>query len=80
MSSIFNNKITKTKKLDKHSVMRLSKNDANGRIFVEFASEDGKLVLQKSFQNNYFGNKEAEEFQDTIKSIGDLKAYFKIKE
>ena len=75
----FENKILKKKKLDKEANLKISQNEMSGRIFVEFSSESAKLVLQKSFQNTYEGNKEAQEFSKTIKSIKDLKKYFGIK-
>lgn len=72
----FEVKILKKKKLDKELNIKVTQNEMSGRIFVEFSSEDGKLVLQKSFQNTYEGTKEAEQFQKNIKSIKDLRKYF----
>ena len=72
----FENKILKRKVLDKELKLVVSQNEMSGRIFVDFKSEDGKLVLQKSFQNTYEGKKEAEAFQKSIRSIADLKKYF----
>jgi hypothetical protein len=72
-------KILKNKKLDKELTLKMSQNLMSGRIFVEFASENGRMVLQKSFQNTYDGNKEAQEFSKKFKSIKDLKKYFGIK-
>jgi len=69
-------KTIKSKKIDKECLLKITQNESNGRIFVEFSSKDGKLVLQKSFQNTYDGNKNAEEFSKSIKSIKDLKRYF----
>ena len=74
----FENKILKKKNLDKETNLKISQNEMSGRIFVEFSSEDGKLILQKSFQNTYEGNKEAKTFAKTIKSIKDLRKYFGI--
>lgn len=75
----FENKILKKKKLDKEANLKISQNEMSGRIFVEFSSENGKLTLQKSFQNTHEGNLEAQAFSKTIKSIKDLKKYFRIK-
>lgn len=75
----FENKILKKKKLDKELTLKVTQNEMSGRIFVEFASETGKMVLQKSFQNTYEGKKEADSFQKSIKSISDLKKYFGLK-
>lgn len=72
----FENKVVKKKKLDKELNLKVSKNEMSGRIFVEFTSEDGKLILQKSFQDTYEGNKESEGFQKSVKSIKDLRKYF----
>lgn len=70
----FETKTLKKKKLDKECSLKMTQNDA--RIFVEFSSEDGKLVLQKSFQNTFEDKKNAEAFSKTIKSIKDLRKYF----
>lgn len=72
----FEYKILKNKKLDKELTLKISQNEMSGRIFVEFSSEDGKLVLQKSFQNNIDGKKEANKFSKTIKNMNALKKYF----
>jgi len=71
----FENKVIKKKKLDKELTLRVLQNEMSGRIFVEFASEDGKLIVQKSFQDNYEGNKEAAEFQKRFKTIKELRKY-----
>lgn len=75
MAKQFEKKLFKTKKLDKDTTLKISKNEAAGRIFVEFSTNDGKLVVQKSFQDTYFGNKEADEFAGKIKSLKDLKTH-----
>jgi hypothetical protein len=72
----FENKILKQKKLGADAKLKISQNEMSGRIFVEFSSEDGKLVLQKSFQNTYEGTKESQSFARKIKSLDDLKKYF----
>lgn len=72
----FENKVLKKKKLDKECSLKVTQNEMSGRIFVEFSSLNGKLVLQKSFQDNYDGTKEAEKFQKSIRSIKDLRKYF----
>jgi hypothetical protein len=69
-------KVLKNKKLDKEASLKITQNTMSGRIFVEFSSESAKLVLQKSFQNTYEGNKEAQAFSKSIKSIKDLRKYF----
>lgn len=72
-------KIIRKKKMDKELNLKVYKNEASERIFVEFSSKDGKMVLQKNFQDTYYGRKEAEEFEGKFKTIDDLKTYFKVK-
>lgn len=72
----YDSKVLKKKKIDKELTLKVTQNELSGRIFVEFASEDGRLVTQKSFQNTYDGKKEAEAFQKKIKSMNDLRKYF----
>jgi hypothetical protein len=71
----FENKVVKTKKLGKSMVMQVSENEYSGRILVDFSTTDGRLKVQKTFQNNFEGKKEAKEFQKRFKSLGDLKKY-----
>jgi hypothetical protein len=73
------NKILKNKKLDKETILNITQNSSNNRIFVEFKSENSKIVLQKTFPGTYQGKVDAEEFSKTIKSIDDLKKYFGLK-
>lgn len=72
----YDSKVLKKKKIDKELNLKVTQNEMSGRIFVEFSSEDGKLVTQKSFQNTYDGKKESDAFQKRFKSINDLKKYF----
>lgn len=73
-------KVIKTKKIDDETHLKVMRNEALMRIAVEFTSDTTKLKVQKSFQDNFLGRKEAEAFQKSIKSTKDLKAYFGIKE
>jgi hypothetical protein len=73
------NKVIKKKSMNKELTLKVSKNEDNARIFVEFSSEDGKLVLQKSFQDTISGREDAEEFQKSIKTLKDLRKYFGLK-
>jgi hypothetical protein len=75
----FDNKVVRTSNLDKHLALKIMQSDSSGRIFVEFTSSDGKLTLQKSFQNTVVGNMESLEFQSNFKGIGDLRKYFGMK-
>lgn len=70
------NKVVKKKVVDKNLKLKVSKNEAGQRIFVEFSSADGKLLLQKSFQDTFEGRKAAEDFQNAFKSANDLYTYF----
>jgi hypothetical protein len=72
----YENKIVKTKKLGKSMVLQVSENEHSNRILVDFFTIDGKLKVQKSFQNNFEGKKEAKEFQSRLKNMIDLKKYF----
>ena len=72
----YDSKVLKSKKIDKELTLKVTQNGTGGRIFVEFSSEDGKLVTQKSFQDTYDGKKDCELFQKRFKSINDLKKYF----
>lgn len=76
MAKYIENKVLKKKKIDKELTLKVTQNEMSGRIFVEFLSDDGKITLQKSFQNNYEGKKDSEKFSKSIKSIGDLRKYF----
>jgi hypothetical protein len=77
--SNFENKVLKKKKLDKELNLIVTQNDMSKIIFVDFVSENGRMKLQKSFQNTYDGKKASQKFQKSIKSIVDLKKYFGIK-
>lgn len=77
--TILDNKVIKTKKVDKETNVKILKNEATSRIMVEFSSDVCKLVVQKSFQDTHEGRLQAEEFQKTIKSTNDLKTYFGVK-
>jgi hypothetical protein len=71
-------KIIKEKKLDKEKlVVKITKNDAAERIFVEFSSPDGRMKLQRSFQDTYYGREDAKTFEKSIKSIDALQSHFK---
>jgi len=72
-------RVLKKKKVDKETNLKVQKNDALNRLSVEFSSDVCKLVVQKSFQDTYEGRLASEEFQKSIKSTNDLKAYFGVK-
>lgn len=71
------NKILRKKKLDKELTVKVLRNEASERIFVEFTSKDGKMILHRSFQDTYYGREEAKIFENSFKSIDEFKAYFK---
>jgi hypothetical protein len=72
----FQNRIVKTKKLGKDALLQVSVNDISKRIFVDFSSSDGKIKIQKTFQDNFEGKREAKEFEKRFKSLKDLRKYF----
>ena len=72
-------KLVKEKKVDKETTLRIKKNLMSGRIFVEFTSENPRIVLQKNFQDSWDGKLKSEEFAKSIKSTDQLRAYFGIK-
>lgn len=72
-------KILKKKNIDKELIVKVLRNTASERIFVEFASKDGKLKVHKSFQDNYYGREDAKKFESSIGSIEDLRNYFNSK-
>ena len=69
-------KVVRKKKLDKELTLRILKHKVAERIFVEFSSKDGKMLLQKSFQDNFRGREEAKSFEDKYKTISDLRKHF----
>jgi hypothetical protein len=71
----FQNRVLKEKKLGKDAIMKVSINEINRRIFVDFSSIDGRFKVQKTFQNTFEGEKEAKEFQKRFKTLNDLKKY-----
>ncbi len=75
----YESKILKRKVLDKELRLKVSQNEMSGRIFVEFSTENGNMVVQKSFQDTYEGKLEAESFQKSMKNIRDFKKYLGIK-
>ncbi len=75
----FQNKVTKTKKLGKDALLEVSVNDVSKRIFVSFSSTEGKFKVQKTFQDNYEGKKEAKNFEKRFKSLKEIKEYLRVK-
>jgi hypothetical protein len=74
--STLDHKVLKKKNLGKELTLKITKSEAAERIFVQFASKDGKLLLERNFQDTFYGRQDAEKFEDTIKSVEDLQAYF----
>jgi len=72
-------KVMREKKVDKKLTLRILKNESAERIYVEFVSKDGKMTLQRSFQDTYYGREDAKVFEKSIKSHDDLIAYFEEK-
>ena len=72
-------KLLKEKELDTNTYLRVTKNIMSERIFVEFICFEPKLTLQKSFQNDYIGKKQSEEFSKKIRNSKQMADYFGIK-
>jgi hypothetical protein len=71
------NKVIRKKKLDKELLLKVCQNDATERILVEFSTKDGRMILQKSFQNNFYGRQEADAFEKSITTIEEFRARLK---
>jgi hypothetical protein len=78
-NNVFQNRVVKTKKLGKDAQLQVSINEVAKRIFVDFSSTDGRLKIQKSFQDNFLGKKEAKEFEKKFKNLDEIKKYLRIK-
>lgn len=72
-------KTIKEKKIDEETTLKISQNLMSGRIFVEFKSNNPKIVLQKNFQDSYEGKLQSQVFAKSIKSTDQLRKYFGIK-
>jgi hypothetical protein len=72
-------KVIKKKEIDKGTTLKVTKNIMSGRIFVEFASLDPKIILQKNFQDTIDGKLQSEKFAKSITSTDQLMKYFGIK-
>ncbi len=73
-------KLIKEKKIDKETTLKISQNLMSGRIFVEYVSNNPRIVSQKNFQDTYDGKRLSEEFAKRFKSTKELREYFGIKE
>ena len=74
--ALLENKVLRKKKVDKDLSLLVTKNDASERLFVEFSSKDRKLVLQRSFQNTYYGRQDADVFENSFQSFDQFREYF----
>lgn len=75
-SNPFQNKVIKTKKLGKDFLLQVSENKYTKRIFVDFSSLDGKIKIQKSFQDSFEGKRDAKDFEKRFKTLNELRKYF----
>lgn len=75
-------KVVKDEKVDAAQEVHLKITlDTRGeRIFVQFSTQKPKLCVQKNFPDTFRGRDDANAFGKSIKSLADMKAYFKIKE
>ena len=71
--------LIKEKKIDKETTLKITQNIMSGRIFVEFRSNNPRIVLQKNFQDSLYGKLKSEEFVKSIKSTDQLREYFGLK-
>jgi len=78
-NNVFQNRVVKTKKLGKDALMQVSINEIAKRIFVDFSSVDGRIKIQKSFQDTFEGKKLAKEFEKRFKNLNEIKGYLGIK-
>lgn len=70
------NKVIKKKQLDEELVLTITKiGYYNTKITVEFTHVSGKMVVQKSFQDNFHGRADANKFSKSIKNIKDFRKY-----
>jgi len=74
--STLEHKVLKKKNLGKELTLKITKSEAAERIYVQFASKDGKLLLERNFQDTFYGRQDVAKFESSIKSIEDLKSYF----
>jgi hypothetical protein len=72
-------RLLKQKKVDETTTLKVSKNLMSGRIFVEFVSDNPRIVLQKNFQDTILGKVESDRFAKSINSTEELREYFGIK-
>lgn len=73
-------KLLREKQIDDDTTLKVSKNLMSGRVFVEFVSNNPRIVLQKNFQDTMSGKLDSEKFAKSIRSTKDLRAYFGIVE
>lgn len=71
--------VVKKRKVDENTTMIVSKNLTGERLFIEFQTNDGKVRLERSFPAHGLGLRDAQQFQEKIKSTEDLYSYFGIK-
>lgn len=72
-------RLIREKKLDRGTILKITKNLMSGRIFVEFMSISPKLTLQKNFQDSWDGKMKSEEFAKSIRNTDQLVQYFGLK-
>lgn len=75
----FETSLIKELQIEEQLVLTVSRNVHSERVYVQFKSADGKITLQKTFQDNFFGRKDAEKFEKSINSLAELKTYLRMK-
>lgn len=71
--------LVEQKSLDKNSTVKVMKNSAEDRFFIEFFTNDRKIVLQKSFPDSVSGKEDFLDFYQSIKNTNELRKYFGLK-
>jgi hypothetical protein len=72
-------KLIKEKKVSKDVILKITQNLMSGRIFVEFSSQNPRIVLQRNFQDDIYGHMLSEKFAKSITSTNQLREYFGLK-
>lgn len=69
-------KLLSEKKIDLETTLTVTQNLMSHRIFVQFTTNKPRMVLQRNFQDDYFGQKESKKFAKSIRSTNDLRKHF----
>ncbi|MDD5650807.1 MAG: hypothetical protein PHF86_10405 [Candidatus Nanoarchaeia archaeon] len=72
------NVVTETKQITEKlvQIISLSPNNENIRLTIQYMN--GKYIIDKSFQNNYFGKKELEQAKKNFDTEEKVKKHFNL--